>query len=827
MSLILEKAPITNRNSNMFFRRKILSSYKNRVTPLDYNFISFSSQDPSHPIKSLQHNQNLKTNEGWVSNRYCTYPQEIMIKFPTEVNIRQINILINESKIPKKIELINCIPIGKRNKFLMNSDKNVNLIPSEFMYENVGFINFSSNAENKYKLRELRKIYINVNTEYLKFKIHQNHNNNLNMFCQVGIVALNIYGQKRDKKLKMRKISPMREKNVTNISDDESLFEICFNGEGLDEKDIDEKLDTKTIEKIKELEKEMESKKQNELYDECKFIKDQIDKIRKISLKIKILEEEKKESANRNDFDKAQELKTDLQKVGKLLEFYSSDAYKYNENAKNDNNKKRIETNNNIINTSQNKIEDNKFQNINKKNERINVSQSHQQQELITDDILDYDDIIVPSLKNKLKNNISMNQSLMNNALNSFDSIDNTKELEQAEIKPLEELSDTLKLKYEILIPIVGEETIRKIFSKCMGYRKEGLKNLKEKITDILNNKSDTNETNKYILLLMEIINIFLNSKHSSIVFEALDIFNSILTAIKEKSKQNNIAYDFTITKRTLRKIKEKLNDISKLVREKAENIYYIMLDSDFCEYNLLLSELIEKELIYQFNRTLEAKKNNNNQYSIYDIYNNDTIIPEDKSSNHLIITKMKIFLRALENFEDSVKKNKTDKQRFPKDILGDFIIMHINHPNNEVREITKKVAIRFIDIFGSDILEKMNIYLDEKDIIKTEKELKKIYEKLRKEEKKNVDVSQSYENLFLTNVNKKFPLKQKGRLKPIGKATIKIQAKDKHIARSSSQPEFNIPKSKFKLKPIKGPKKMKNMQNSNSQKTMNTAKKE
>ena len=187
----------------------------------------------------------------------------------------------------------------------------------------------------------------------------------------------------------------------------------------------------------------------------------------------------------------------------------------------------------------------------------------------------------------------------------------------------------------------------------------------------------------------------------------------------------------------------------------------------------------------------------------------------------------MKIFLRALENFEDSVKKNKTDKQRFPKDILGDFIILHINHPNNEVREITKKVAIRFIDIFGSDILEKMNIYLDEKDIIKTEKELKKIYEKLRKEEKKNVDVSQSYESLFLTNVNKKFPLKQKGRLKPIGKAAIKIQAKDKYIARSSSQPEFNIPKTKFKLKPIKGLKKLKNMQNSNSQKTMNTAKKD
>ena len=160
MSLILDHKPNSSRNPNIFFPRKILSSYKNRLTPLEYNFISFSSQDPSHPINSLQQTQNSQNNEGWLSNRYCTYPQEIMIKFPTEVNIRQINILINESKIPKKIELINCIPIGKRNKFLMNSEKKVNLIPSEFMFENVGYINFSSNAENKYKLRELRKIYI-------------------------------------------------------------------------------------------------------------------------------------------------------------------------------------------------------------------------------------------------------------------------------------------------------------------------------------------------------------------------------------------------------------------------------------------------------------------------------------------------------------------------------------------------------------------------------------------------------------------------------------------------------------------------------------------
>ena len=825
MSFLLKYNPNTNRNRNIITKRKIFSSYKNRIASLDYSFISFSSQDPTHPINAIKNNLNSPLNEGWLSNRYCAYPQEILIKFPTEVNIRQLNILINESKIPKKIELINCIPIGKKNKILINGDKNIKLIPSEFMYENIGYINFSSNAENKYKLRELRKIYINVNSEYLKFRIHQNHNNDLNIFCQVGIVALNICGQKLDRKQKKRKLSPFDERNKTNNSDDETLFDICFSGEGLDEKVIEEKLDQKTNEKIEELTKEMDLKKKNEMYDECKFIKDKIEKIKKISLKLYVLEEEKKESANKNDFDRAQEIKTSIQKIGKLLEFYSSDAYKFNENYKKENDKKEnfkkennkkenknkidpkttINNNkgNNIGSISYRKIEDIKINRFNRKNEVLNVSQSHPPQELIIDDILDYDDIIVPTLQNKIKgNNMSMNQSLLNNAGNSFDSFENnnSKEIDQQEIRPLEQLSDILKIKYRLLIPIVGEETIRKIFSKCMGYRKEGLKYLNEKVSDILNHESNTKEVNKYISLLMDIINKFINNKHSSIVFESLDIFNNILISISCKSKQNNIAYNFTVTKRTLRKIKEKLNDISKLVREKAENLFYIMLESDFCDYNILLIELIEKELINQFDRSIEAKKNNNfNQYIFYDNYNNN-IIPEDKSSNHLIITKMKIYKKALEIYDDAVAKNKTDKARFPQNILGDFIIMNINHQNNDVREITKEVAIRFISIFGNDILEKMNFILDEKDIIKTEKELKKIYEKIRLEEKKDVDLSLSHDNLFLTNVNKIFPLGKKSKLlKPIGNNYKRLSNLQKQIWRSSSQPKLNLSKPKLK----------------------------
>jgi ribosomal protein S15P/S13E len=165
------------------------------------------------------------------------------------------------------------------------------------------------------------------------------------------------------------------ETNNNNINDTiESLFDVCFNTDEVEEKFIDERMDKTTKDKLKELIDEMNNKKENEEYDVCKIIKDKIDKIRKIALKIYTLEEEKKEYANKNDFDKAKELKISIEKIKKLLNFYLSDDY-----------------------NKQNKIIKNK--NIN--NRKIFVGQS--QEELKTDEFLEYDEIILPVVLKKLK----------------------------------------------------------------------------------------------------------------------------------------------------------------------------------------------------------------------------------------------------------------------------------------------------------------------------------------------------------------------------------------------------------------------------------------
>ena len=813
--------------SNSFSRNKILSS-RNRITPLTYNFINFTSQDPFHPINSLLQKNNI-TQGGWVSNRYCIYPQEILIHFPTKVNIRQINIVSNESKIPKMIEFINCIPVGEKNKFIINNNNNSKIIPSEFIYENIGSIKFSSNTESNYKSRELVKTYVNVNSEYIKLKIHRNYTNSLNMFCQVGIVSLEFLGTKKEIKKKLIIDNNNKNNNVNNNESNisihkndtmESLFDLCFEEDGMDEKFIDEKMDKTTSDKVKELMEEMNKKKESEEYDECKIIKDKIDKIREISLKIYTLEEEKKEFANKNDFDKAKEIKFTIEKIKKLLEFYIMDN-----NYKNQNENNKIIMNKNKINN----------------NRKMFVSKS--QEEIKNNDFIEYDEIILPVVLKKIKkNNIS---SFYNNGENSGESLDNINSGETMEKEPLEELNNDLRNKYDLLICFVGEETLRKIFSKFIYYKEEGFDTLKIKVKEIINEQKNTSEANKYIVMLIDIIYNFLDDKHPSIVYKCLDIFSNILEAIEEKSRKSQVSYDFTITKKILNKIKEKLNDISKKVRKKASDLYCFMLETDFCEYNTLLIELIENEVYSHYNKyLLTINKNNRFKFNLYDNYNSKY---EVKSSKQLIITKMDIFLRVLNNFNDAIKKNKTDKQKFPKNILGDFIIMNINHPKDDVREITKDVMVKFIGIFGNNIFKKMQLVINDKElnkIFQDKKELKLAYNNLKNKNNENEDknqkdinintnsnvntnsninVSNSTEGIFLTNVNKKFQNKKhNNKLVPLGKQfsnNIKVNAMsntDKKMIRSSSQPKFAEFKSKIKLKPIK--RNNRNLINSKSQ---------
>lgn len=56
------------------------------------------------------------------------------------------------------------------------------------------FIKFEENLSTEHKARELKTIHIEAEGEFIKMEIQKCHINNLNLYNQVGIVAINIMG---------------------------------------------------------------------------------------------------------------------------------------------------------------------------------------------------------------------------------------------------------------------------------------------------------------------------------------------------------------------------------------------------------------------------------------------------------------------------------------------------------------------------------------------------------------------------------------------------------------------------------------------------------
>ena len=784
-----ENLVIAKENTESKKQIPLLYFFKNNVT----------SQDPLYPLNNLLDKSNKK---GWISNRFCIYPQEIIVEFHSLVNIKQINILINESKIPTVIEIVNCVVLPNDTDIRGNPNK-VN-----YQYTNIGFIRLSSNIETCYKARELRRIYVNLFTKRIKLIIHKNYSNLMNTFCQVGIVSLDFFGFILPSNEKYQYKTKLKQFNYADISLDEEI-------QGLNDSFFEKRIDKKTEIRLKELKEEMEKKKASEEYDDCKVIKKEIDQLKKLTFKIYNLEMYKNECVKRFDFDNAKKIKKDLDIFKKILSDYinKSEGTEIEE----DNNKIDdfiyLKEGNNTINPNDNIIlnnnEENK-QNNEKKlilNKKLKLTKMNQENLNMSGQKID--DIVLPTLQRKLNNNINKisninNNSFDNNTINSsghFDSIIGINENEPIEREPLEaSLPSDIKTKYEMLETVLGEEVIRKLFSKHTYYKEEGLDALNAQATNIIiDDKKSTQEANKYIVSLINLFFCFFEEKHPSIICKCLELFLNILKAIKERSSANKTEYDFKITKPILKKIKNKLSHISKKVRLKASELYIYMLNSDFCEFNSLITELIENEVNGYY---IKLEKLNNNLNFSFQLFGGLGLgnVYSLNLSKQLMVTKMKIILEILSNEEN----NKIDKKKFPQNLVEDFIIMNVNHPKEEVRDITKAVLIKYMDIFGNQILYKLKNYIDYKELMKLfqdKEELKQPLLKIKEEENKKKVVKINYSNLLDITKNRNYQ-----KLNPIQSNNSSnnnyLRNKNKKLTKSSSVPKYYL-SNKIKLKPI------------------------
>ena len=681
-----------------------LNKTNTQITRLDHKLIESTSEDNEHPLRELL--KGLK-GAGWFSSRFSQFPQEIYIQFTQPVLLRQINMVIHEKNIPSQIKFYTYYP-ENNNDIIENYHNN--------HYKYIGFIKMDTNERSQFKARESRKIYVNTKSLFLKIQLGKNYTNQYNAFDQVGLMNLDFFGTY---------LPPIG----NNLKTNEFILKHAAQKENI-KSIVDQELEDVCGNEINELKEKMNYNIKLENYKECKLIKMKLDKIRMFGKQIYDLENQKKLAVNNEDFDKALDIKNIIDKMKANLKLIMNSSIENNNISEydnkvvgankfsnidlninnNTNNNNSISNNLNTINSNNNNINENintsnilndmnngqfinESINTNSIDNHLNTHYSNLQNQIAKsseDNFILHDDKIVPAVLRRLKNEPEKE-------LNP-DSHPEKGELEPISPNKLEE--------YKYIFHVIGEFEMRKLFSKQVLWKDEGLENFKNNINDVLDykvseenkdkinneNKSKTEITNEIVSSIMRLSMEILDEKVPAFIIKSLKILYGLFDYIKVHGTKLDI--DLNITDSVLTKIKRRLGDANRKVREEAVKLYCYMLTLDFCDYNNLISELLEEEL-----------KHSDSKY-----------IPK---SPNLIMGKLSIFSKVFDEFDDAINSKRTTKESFPSNLVMDYLILNVNNNKSEVRKLTRAIISKFIRIFGVNKIKKKLEKIEERELIK------------------------------------------------------------------------------------------------------------
>lgn len=255
------------------------------VTKLKFRIVFCSSEEPEFPASELlRHGPNSK---GWSSARFCDYPQELVLQFPTLVRIKQLQFLSHQCRISSKIELFTFTP------------ERPSSLPSiqDIPFKRLGYMSLDSNEKSGFQARELKSVYLDSACLFLKITLNKCHVNSVNLFNQVGLIAINALGEEtggaEEQGYQGR---PQRAKYEGNF-----------------EQDLE--FDSATSERLRALQAAKQKAIDNEDFEEAKHLKDAIERLKSVGVNLLQLEERKRIAVQNEDFESAKIIKMEIDRL--------------------------------------------------------------------------------------------------------------------------------------------------------------------------------------------------------------------------------------------------------------------------------------------------------------------------------------------------------------------------------------------------------------------------------------------------------------------------------------------------------------------------------
>ncbi|XP_020607283.1 centrosomal protein of 104 kDa-like [Orbicella faveolata] len=270
-----------------------------------FQVVYSSSADDNHREKELE--LHSPTTKGWQSSRFCLYPQELVLLMKEPIRVRKLQLLSHQFMISSKVEvLISKVPAGQPPSLLTTK------------FKRLGYVGLSDNENTDFKARELKSIHLDAEGHFVKLILHKNHVNKYNIYNQVGLVAVNVIGDRLDTPYDPLDADPL--KNVDSLVQgymNPNLNNAPVWGRinkpdyisRMDDLAFDMYQDPETAALIRKLDDRKREAVQQERYDYAKKLTAVISDLYKVGEKLGRYEVEKKKAVELEDYDLAMEKK--------------------------------------------------------------------------------------------------------------------------------------------------------------------------------------------------------------------------------------------------------------------------------------------------------------------------------------------------------------------------------------------------------------------------------------------------------------------------------------------------------------------------------------
>ena len=280
---------------------------------LAFEIYRFSGEDEEHPAKELL--LSAAQPRGWHSQKLCKYPQELVLKLGGPSRVTQIQILAHEYKIPTKVEIFTGMPRPGAPP-----------LPENCSMKKLGHLSFDSNERSNHQARELKSVHINTKALLLRFVLLECHVNRMNAYNQVGLIAINIKGERLPDIVAAPMDMPTKSLPDYSSPVQELPVNVAQNVRSGPVPTYLKAFDPLTAAKIAEVQRAKEYAVEKEDYDEAKRLKAKIDYMKRVGSQIGELEATKKAAVQNEDYDKAKALKLEIAQMRRLLETQPSAA---------------------------------------------------------------------------------------------------------------------------------------------------------------------------------------------------------------------------------------------------------------------------------------------------------------------------------------------------------------------------------------------------------------------------------------------------------------------------------------------------------------------